>query len=382
MGVVERLSFDTVSSRTLIASEHVHRYELAARLCGGLSVVDLACGVGYGSEILLGTARSVLGVDNDAATVDSARAAYRDREGLSFAASDVNEFLRSPDARAAEAIVCFEGLEHFPHPDETLAILAELGRAGARIVLSVPNSRAFEEDNPHHVTDYGYETAMEAFEALGASQILFQFLAEGSLIRTRQPNGVDGRFVLDEHGEPEYANHFIGLVNVGEAEPEGHQDGRMQLEMAPLHNRFVRHLQRANRELWQANARLSRAAPGTFDSAAASLLNRVREAEERASAADDRERVAEESIRLADDRVRAADERVRAAEDRVGALEADRDLWHEEADRLQAVRADLEQRFKEHQELMQRRLDELEAVRSRKAVRLVLGLSRLLPRGR
>ncbi len=212
MGVVERLSFEAVSSHELIASEHVHRYELAAALCAGMSVVDLACGVGYGSEILLGEAKSVLGIDNDAATVDTVGAAYRDRDGLSFSAMDADEFLRSPEAGAAQAIVCFEGLEHFADPDETLALLADLGRAGARIVLSVPNSRAFEEDNRYHLTDYGYETAMEAFESLGTSHVLFQFLAEGSMIRTREASGVDGRFVLSEHGEPEYANHFIGLV--------------------------------------------------------------------------------------------------------------------------------------------------------------------------
>ena len=343
MGVVERLSFEAVSSHELIASEHVHRYELAAPLCAGMSVVDLACGVGYGSEILLGEATSVLGIDNDAATVDTAGAAYRDRDGLSFAAMDANEFLRSPEARAAQAIVCFEGLEHFADPDETLALLADLGRAGARIVLSVPNSRAFEEDNRYHLTDYGYETAMEAFESLGASHVLFQFLAEGSMIRTREASGVDGRFVLSEHGEPEYANHFIGLVNVGDAEVEAHQDGRMQLEIAPLHNRYVRDLVRANRELWQANARLSRAAPGTFDSAAASLLNTVRDAEER----------------------------VRAAE-------AERDMWHEEADRLQALRGNLERT----QGAMQQRLEQLQAVRRRKAVRIALALSRLKPGGR
>ena len=41
MGVQERLSLDDVSAETLIATEHLHRYRLAAKICGGLRVIDI-----------------------------------------------------------------------------------------------------------------------------------------------------------------------------------------------------------------------------------------------------------------------------------------------------------------------------------------------------
>ena len=44
-----------------------------------------------------------------------------------------------------------------------LARLRELAGEGMREVLSVPNSKLFEEDNPYHLTDFGYEEAREAF---------------------------------------------------------------------------------------------------------------------------------------------------------------------------------------------------------------------------
>lgn len=135
----------------------------------------------------------------------------------------------------------------------------------------------------------------------------------------------------------------------------------MQLEMAPVHNRLVRTLHRANRELWQTNARLSRQAPGILDSAAATLLDRVR--------------VADERVRVGDERVDSA---VDSADERVRGAEAERDKWHEEADRLQAVRADLEAGHA----ALQQRIEQLEALRSRKVVRLALALSRLRPGGR
>ena len=61
MDAEERLSLEAVSAPTLMSAQHLHRYALAARLCRDLRVVDLACGVGYGSEQLSrGGARSVV----------------------------------------------------------------------------------------------------------------------------------------------------------------------------------------------------------------------------------------------------------------------------------------------------------------------------------
>ena len=52
-----------------IELEHLHRYLVAAPLCAGRVVLDVACGQGYGSAILAQTAQSVCGVDIDAATI-------------------------------------------------------------------------------------------------------------------------------------------------------------------------------------------------------------------------------------------------------------------------------------------------------------------------
>src|SRR5271165_1539742 len=59
-----------------IEAEHFHRYCLARDLCRGLDVLDVASGEGYGSTILAGVARSVIGVDIDEGSVAHAREAY------------------------------------------------------------------------------------------------------------------------------------------------------------------------------------------------------------------------------------------------------------------------------------------------------------------
>lgn len=59
-----------------IALEHYLRYVLAASLAGGKDVLDMASGEGYGSFLLAGRARSVVGVDVSREAVDNAAATY------------------------------------------------------------------------------------------------------------------------------------------------------------------------------------------------------------------------------------------------------------------------------------------------------------------
>lgn len=281
MGVHERLSLEAVSAETLIASEHVHRYAFASTLCEGLRVLDLACGTGYGSVILSETAESVTGVDVDRATIEMASATVGAEHGIEFQAADAAEFVSGDLAERFDAIVCFEGLEHFRDPEGVLEAMARHAAAGVRLIVSVPNSRAFEEQNEFHVTDYGYEDARAAFERFGEVTLLFQYLAEGSLIRS------DGgappappELVLDDHGEPEWANHFIACVNLSAALREPAASARMRLAIAPLHNRYVRDLERANRELWRENTRLAQERIGVYGSSAVRLNERLHELEE------------------------------------------------------------------------------------------------------
>ena len=269
MGVQERLSLEAVSAETLIASEHVHRYRLAADLCRGMRVVDLACGSGYGSAILRETAESVHAVDNDIATVDMATVTVGAEHEVGFEAADALEFVRRDIAESFDAIVCLEGLAHFADPEAVLESMARHAAAGIRLVLSVPNQ-----------DDWAYEAALEAFGRFDEVTVLYQFLAEGSLLRGEEPADVAAEFVLPEHGEREWANHFIACVNLDQALKEAGESAHMHLAVAPLYNRLIRDLERANRELWAENAAIARERVGFGDAGAVMLRERVSQLEQ------------------------------------------------------------------------------------------------------
>ena len=75
-----------------------------------------------------------------------------------------------------------------PIPTRVLDELARLGGGGARLIVSLPNSRGFEEENEFHVTDYGYEEMRAAAERLGGALVVEQHLAEASVLLPGRPD--------------------------------------------------------------------------------------------------------------------------------------------------------------------------------------------------
>jgi hypothetical protein len=115
---------------------------------------------------------------------------------------------------------------------------------------------------------------MRALDRFDDVVLLYQFNAEGSLIRGAFGDDLSGRLALAERGEPDYCNNFIAVVNFADDKLSRRAAAAMQLEVAPTHNRYMVELERANRELWRANQRLWRERLGIADSAAASRIAR------------------------------------------------------------------------------------------------------------
>jgi SAM-dependent methyltransferase len=235
-------------------------------------VLDVGCGVGYGADMLAaGGALEVEGIDVDEATVAAARESFGS-ERVRFRAADALQALRALEPGTVDAIVCFEALEHLPDPEPVLDRFAELVRAGVRLVLSVPNSRAFAERNEFHHTDYGYDEALAAFGRIDGATVLYQHIAEGALLAGEEP--VDRAEVHGlEEADPEYANCFVAVAGFP-AERLASAIAELGVVAKPNLNRWMLELQQANAELWQTNQRLAREHLGRSDAAAASTVSR------------------------------------------------------------------------------------------------------------
>ncbi len=275
MDAEERLSPEEVAEPTILSAHHLHRYRLAARLCGGKRVVDLGCGTGYGADLLArGGAEEVLGVDIDPPTVAGATRRYG-RDGLRFAAGDAVEVLGGLGAEDVDVVVAFESLEHLTDLDGALAQLERLAGHGVRLVLSVPNSAMWEEDNAFHVTDFDARSARAAFGRFDDVVVLHQHLAEGSVLlgdgEDREGRPFSGELREVANGEPEYAQSFVALVGFGGGVVDGAL-AHLNVVVTPHQNRFMLGLERANRQLRQANSALATGYLGNGDAGAATVL--------------------------------------------------------------------------------------------------------------
>jgi SAM-dependent methyltransferase len=134
---------------------HVVVYQWVAQRSVGRSVIDMACGEGYGSEILARTASSVLGVDANPEAYEHARSKYL-RENLRFSA----ELIEKVDEEA-QAVVFLQTIEHVADPDGLLAHFKTLlASQGGELFVSTPNvltlapAGAVKSENPWHVKEY------------------------------------------------------------------------------------------------------------------------------------------------------------------------------------------------------------------------------------
>ena len=138
---------------------HLVVYEWIRRQVGGLRVIDMACGEGYGSDVLARSAASVVGVDANPEAHEHAKARYT-RPGLRFERDMIQLF-----AEPADAVVFLQTIEHVQDPDE---LLEHFKRISDAAYISTPNvltlapPGAERSGNPWHV----YEYRAEEFRAL------------------------------------------------------------------------------------------------------------------------------------------------------------------------------------------------------------------------
>jgi SAM-dependent methyltransferase len=145
---------------------HLVVYEWIADRLAGRRVVDMACGEGYGSDLIAGRdAASVVGVDANPEAHEHARLRYK-RPGLRFERDLVESF-----AEPCDAVVFLQTIEHVEDPGAILEHFKAMLEPGGVVFVSTPNlltlapPGAAKSDNPWHVKEYREEEFRELCEA-------------------------------------------------------------------------------------------------------------------------------------------------------------------------------------------------------------------------
>ena len=153
---------------------HLAVYEWIAERSAGMDVVDMACGEGYGTDVLARRAARVTGVDANPEAFEHAKLKYT-RAGVRFVRDMVETY-----SEPCDAVVFLQTIEHVQDPKAVLDHLRSMLRPGGTAYVSTPNvltlapPGAERSGNPWHVREYRAEeyrglceSSFESVELLG-----------------------------------------------------------------------------------------------------------------------------------------------------------------------------------------------------------------------
>lgn len=128
--------------------EHWHRYALASQLSQHRTVLDVACGEGYGAAMVAENADRVVGVDISTDAVRHARIRYSHQANLEFIPASC-DCLPFADA-SFDLAISFETIEHIETQQAFIAELARVLRPDGVLLISSPNKRLYSDAHDYH----------------------------------------------------------------------------------------------------------------------------------------------------------------------------------------------------------------------------------------
>jgi len=136
--------------------QHMGRYLFTKPFVSGKTVLDAACGSGFGSKILSGEAKKVIGIDRCPETIRYCNSIYQ-TNNLAFFQMDCRYLAFPPSS--FDIAVSFETLEHLKEPKVFLQELNRVLKVNGMLIISTPNKENFAlytkgKKNPFHYEEF------------------------------------------------------------------------------------------------------------------------------------------------------------------------------------------------------------------------------------
>jgi len=171
---LERINPDLVVENEILGQKalelHLERYRFAAKHLSDGLVADIACGVGYGSFLLVEECGDrishIYAIDNDVESIRFATRRYAHPK-ITFTEGDA---LRYQSPGKVNTIVSLETLEHLENPSGFVERMAKQLVSGGRFIASVPITPSVDA-NPYHLHDFTVRSFKKMFADAGMKEI-------------------------------------------------------------------------------------------------------------------------------------------------------------------------------------------------------------------
>lgn len=205
-----------------LSMEHIQRYRCVKKLIAEKTVLDAACGEGYGCSILAESARKVIGIDISEETIRHAVIKYADKDNLFFYQGNIAH-LSNIETGSIDVVISFETIEHV-NAETQRKFLKEIQRVLRRdglLIMSTPNQRVysdmFQYKNEFHV----HEFTLETFQRFLKSRFKnIKLLSQSFEINCVITDGGDDReaveFLEENRCAIDTCKYFIAIASNGE----------------------------------------------------------------------------------------------------------------------------------------------------------------------
>lgn len=143
------------------AAEHLHRYIFASSFCEGKTVLDIASGEGYGTNLLASVSAKVYGVDIDNNAIVEASRKYK-KQNIQFLQGGVTSIPLAQEC--VDVIVSFETIEHLLEHEAMISEFRRVLRKDGLLIISTPAKEFYNKENKFHLKEL---TSSEFYELLG-----------------------------------------------------------------------------------------------------------------------------------------------------------------------------------------------------------------------
>lgn len=141
-----------------LAQEHWHRYLCLTKFIGEKTILDAACGEGFGTNYLATTAKHVTGIDISKESIVHAKNRYT-KENISFQVMGIDTLLLEDNS--FDIIVSFETIEHVDEntQNQTLKEFSRVMKNNGILFISTPGIESPKhcKENEYHVKKCSYE---------------------------------------------------------------------------------------------------------------------------------------------------------------------------------------------------------------------------------